>query len=58
MMTNDTYLTVCVADLSWTLQFEGPTAPAAQPASAARAIKSRRHRSAAATVASVNRGTT
>jgi hypothetical protein len=57
MMTNDTYFSVSVAALSWTLQPAGPTAKAAQSASAERAIKPRRHLGAAATVASVNRGT-
>jgi hypothetical protein len=54
-MTNDTNFSVCVADLSWTLRSAEATANAAP---AARPIMSRRHRAAAATVASVNRGTT
>lgn len=56
-MTNQTYFSVSVADLSWTLRPAGPTAEAALTASAAHAIMPRKHRGAAATFASVNRAT-
>lgn len=57
-MTNELLNTVGVASLSWTLRFDGSTAPAALSAYAAQPIMPRRHRAEAATAASVNRGTT
>ena len=56
-MISNTYLNVSAAASSWTLRSGQPTAKAAQPALTARAIMPRRHRGAAATIASVNRGT-
>ncbi len=45
--------------MSWTLHVAGPVAPAAHPAAATHdAIPAIKRRAAAATVASVNRGTT
>lgn len=55
-MTNELLNKVGVASLSWTLQFDGSTPAAAPSAHAARPIMARKHR-AAATAASVNRGT-
>jgi hypothetical protein len=54
---------VGVAGMSWTLHVAGPVAAAAYPAAAhatfgAQAIMPPKRRHAAATVASVNRGTT
>ena len=56
-MISNTYLNVSAAALSWTLRSVQPTGKAAQHALTARAIMPRRHRGAAATIASVNRGT-
>jgi hypothetical protein len=55
-VTNELLNKVGVASLSWTLQFDGSTPAAAPSAYAARPIMARKHR-AAATAASVNRGT-
>ena len=58
MILTDANFNVSVAALSWPLRSAKPTAHAALPALPAQAIMPRRHRGAAATVASVNRGTT
>ena len=57
-MISNTYLNVSAAASSWTLRSGEPTAKAALPALPAEAIMPRRHRAAAASVASVKRGTT
>jgi hypothetical protein len=57
-MISNSYLNVSAAASSWTLRSAEPTAKAALLALPAHAIMPRRHRGAAATVASVNRGTT
>lgn len=50
---------VSAAVMPWTLHVAGPVAPAAHPAVTAHgAITASKRRTAAATVASVNRGTT
>ncbi len=57
-MISNTYSNVSAAVMSWTLRSAEPTTKAALLASPAQAIMPRRHRGAAASVASVNRGTT
>jgi hypothetical protein len=57
-MTNELFSKVGGASLSWTLQLDGFTTSAAPTAYAARAIMPRKHRAAAATFASANRGIT
>jgi hypothetical protein len=56
-MTNETLYSVGVASMSWTLQFDGSRASAARRANAALVISPRKHPAAAATFASVDRGT-
>jgi hypothetical protein len=63
MVNINTFSGVGVAGMSWTLHVPGTAAAAAHPAAAhaatgAQAIMPRKRRTAAATVASVNRGTT
>jgi hypothetical protein len=58
MVNINTFSGVGVAGMSWTLHVPGTAAAAAHVATGAQAIMPRRRRTAAATVASVNRGTT
>ncbi|MDT5103773.1 MAG: hypothetical protein QOI25_1286 [Mycobacterium sp.] len=63
MVNINSFLGVGVAGMSWSLHVSGTPAAAAHPAAAyaatgAQAIMPRNRRTAAATVASVNRGTT
>jgi hypothetical protein len=63
MVNNNTFSGVGVAGMSWTLHVAGTAAAAAHPVAAyaatgAQAIMPRKRRTAAATIASVKRGTT
>jgi hypothetical protein len=59
MVNINTFSGVGVAGMSWALHVSGAAAAAAHPAAAAHAmIPSPKRRNAAATAASVNRGTT
>ena len=57
-MISNSYSNVSAAAMSWTLRSAAPTTKAALLALPAHAIMPRRHRGAAANVASVKRGTT